>query len=281
MNESDLQRDLRASLFLRSTDRSVISYPTLDGKMIRHDVQKHIEKNDVNDLFYGTWDETIKVDDQIKVTYTSYLISLIKTRNLVPECSLDCNSHGTCFFLSYSSIMNCFCDEGYFGDSCKTSTMVNTLAFDYSSIVKMTSFHLPSTTDIKYDLDRMQTSLMTSIGDVRTEINKLSNKINDIMGDMIQDMKSQLQWQGLVTQYGEIIQDLTYYHDILAGNTFQDQSFDKFIQDEVRILAEAAANPDKVEKYLQLVNYLFVGRRGVPLLNHKSLIFAEMDRNIF
>ena len=280
-NKGVLKEDIRASLFLRSTDKSVISYPTIDGKIIRQDARTLIAKNDVKDLFYGTFDEKIKIDDEIKVVYTTYLIALMKTRNLVPECSLDCNSHGKCFFLPYSNAMYCFCDEGYFGDSCQTATSVNTLAFDYSSIVKMTSFNLPTTTDIKYDLDRLHTSILVSIGNVRTGINRLSNKINNIVGDMIQDMKSQLQWQGLVTQYGEVIQDLKYYHDILAENAFQDQTDDKFIKEEVRMLAEAAANPDKVEKYLQLVNYLFVGRQDVPLLNHKSLIFAEMDRNIF
>ena len=280
-NDGFSKEYIRASIFLRSTDRSVISYPTTDGKIIQQDTKALITKNDVKDFFYGTWDETTKEDDDIKVVYTTYVIALIQTRNMVPECSLNCNSRGKCFFLAYSNTMNCFCDEGYSGNSCQTATSVNTLAFDYSSIVKMTSFQLTTSTDIKYDLDRLHTSILVSTGNVRTEINRLSNKINNIVGDMIQDMKSQLQWQGLVTQYGEVIQDLKYYHDILTDNAFQDRTDDKFIEEEVRILAEAAANPDKVEKYLQLVNYLFVGRQDVPLLNHKSLIFAEMDRNIF
>ena len=276
------EEELRASIFLRSTDRSAISYPTKEGDIIQDDAREHIEKNDLKDLFYGAWDETKKVQNEIVVAYTTYAITLIKTKDWetrVPECSLDCSSHGECFFLPFSKTMNCSCDAEYYGDTCNTSTAARTMAFDYSSIVKMTSFHLPTTTDIKYDLERMHTSITTSIGNAQTEIKRLNSKLENTIGDMTQDMKSQLQWQGLVTQYGEVIQDLKYYNDILAGNNFLEHSSDKFLMKEVMILAESAANPDKLEKYLQMVNYLFVGRQDVPLINHKSLIFAEMERN--
>ena len=98
---------------------------------------------------------------------------------------------------------------------------------------------------------------------------------------MVDSVSNRQQMQGLVIQYAGVIQDLQYYYHVMFENGTPDISIktDQFLRKERIAFAQFLANPDQLEKNLQMVNYLFVGRRDTPLVNHKSLIFEEMENN--
>ena len=199
-----------------------------------------------------------------------------------------CNKKGTCYFLPFTKKDACNCTKGHFGNTCEDSKAEDDMSSEYSKIMGITS-RLPTTVDLKYQIQKQQASLMTSFNNLHAGIAKLDSQLNKLFDDVNKAMQHTLKYQNLLTQYGEILRNIRYYYQVFIS------SFDPAIRKTLTIdsaaampnpllkresllLAKTLLNPDTLRKHLYIFNYLVIGREDLSLVNHKSLLFLEMDR---
>ena len=261
----------KASLFMRMCQKIVVSYSTTDGKV--HQYSKHSggEYNahdvDVTDLMYDSG------------TVMSVLALMQSPDDQVRRCSRDCGFNGECSFLPYSKQMICYCRDEFYGDNCQSNIVKKKTIAAYNKLLAATVLHIPTRTDLKAQLEIAQRRLKSNVETADSRMQMLSGQIGRMTSNMFGEINTRQEWQGLVTQYSEILQDMKYYHYVLGNDDSSHLGHDKFSKMELKTLAKQIIIPDKLEKYLQMVNYLFVGRDGTPLVSHRSLIFEEMKRH--
>ena len=256
----------KALLFTRLCQTTIVSYSTTDGKVYQELGRGFKAHGKVTDLMYDTG-RTVSV------------LALMPTSDdEVKKCSADCGSNGKCSYLPYSKQMTCYCSNEFYGDNCESNIMKRTTKAAYSKILATTSLHIPTRTDLKAELEETERRLKSSVGTTDARIHMLTGQMGRMSSDLLGEINTRQQWQGLVTQYSEILQDIKYYHYVLVNDGSYGTGQDEFLKMELESFARQLINPDKMEKYLQMVNYLFVGRDGIPLVNHRPLIFEEMER---
>ena len=140
---------------------------------------------------------------------------------------------------------------------------------------------MPINADLKAELHQVENCFRSQFQTVTERNNVLGKRIGEITTHMVENIHNHRQRQGLVIQYADVIQDLNYYyHVMLEYETSQiNVDSDPFLRKERLLFAKMISNPDKLRKHLQMVNYLFIGRHDTPLVNHRSLIFQEMENN--
>ena len=243
------------------------------------------------EVSYGTNTRTIKIVDAEKIEseskksllYISYHGGMralaLRQNEYTLECSLVCNFRGSCNFLPHSKGMYCICDDGFYGRDCKSSIGNKKLTNEINNLFKSTRLIIPTFSDLKSELEKTESLIRLKFESSNERITMLSGRINRVTTSIVNEINRYQQWQGLVLQYSEVIQDLKYYENVFTEYEKADVDSNSFLQQERLSFATSLVNPDKLEKCLQMVNYLFVGRHDTPLINHKSLIFEEMDKN--
>ena len=258
----------KAVLISRLCQNIVVSYTTGDGTVDLNFGREFKGHKNVTELMYDTGH------------IVSALALMPTSDDEVRKCSADCGPNGECSFLPYSKQMTCYCSDMFYGDNCESNIMKRTTKAAYSKLLAATSLHIPTRTDLKTELEVAGNRLKSSVGTADARIRMVTGRISRMTADMLGEINTHQEWQGLVTQYSEVLQDIKYYQHVLVNNNSSDTSTgrDEFLKMELESLAKQIMNPDKLEKYLQMVNYLFVGRDSTPLVNHRSLVFVEMER---
>ena len=259
--------------------KGIVRYKTETGNMQIRDVSRITAYNDglVNAVgrtrFYYGW----------LSGYRKPLMRVIALDhdNTLRVCSLDCSSHGDCHFLPHTRKMYCVCTNAFYGTNCELSIETQKMSNDLNKLLKINIQRISTNSDLKAELKQLENNFRSNF-QTSTEITSVfSKRIGQITTNMVDSISNSQQMQGLVIQYAGVIQDLQYYYHVMFENDTSDNSIknDQFLREERMTFAQFLANPDKLEKNLQMVNYLFVGRRDTPLVNHKSLIFEEMENN--
>ena len=196
-------------------------------------------------------------------------------------CSLKCNSRGSCNFLPHTNKMYCFCKDNFYGTNCEFSIEDQKMTNDLNKLIKVYRLHIPSNSDLMAELQKTESILRLKFHISLEKSKLLSKRISRITTNMVDGMNNRQKWQGLVIQYADVLQSLQYYYQVMREYDMSDINIeaDPFLRNERLSFAESIINPDKLEKCLQMVNYLFTGRHDTPLLNHRSLIFEEMENN--
>ena len=243
------------------------------------------------EVSYETNTGTIKIVDAEKIEseskksllYISYHGGMralaLRQNEYTLECSLVCNFRGSCNFLPHSQGMYCICDDGFYGRDCKSSIGNKKLTNEINNLFKSTRLIIPTLSDLKSELEKTESLIRLKFESSNERITMLSGRMNRVTTSIVDEINRYQQWQGLVLQYSDVIQDLKYYENVFTEYEKADVDSNSFLQQERLSFATSLVNPDKLEKCLQMVNYLFVGRHDTPLINHKSLIFEEMDKN--
>ena len=270
------------SSFLLHVDpcyKGIVRYKTETGNMQIRDVSKITLDNDglVNAVgrtrFYYGWPDG----------YQKPLKRVIALNHdtTLPVCSLDCSSHGDCHFLPHTRKMFCVCTNAFYGTNCELSIETQKMSNDLNKLLKVNIQHISTNSDLKVELKQLEKNFRSNFQTSTELTSTFSKRIGQITTNMVDSISNRLQMQGLVIQYAGVIQDLQYYYHVMFENDTSHNSIknDQFLREERMTFAQFLSNPDKLEKNLQMVNYLFVGRRDTPLVNHKSLIFEEMENN--
>ena len=254
--------DFKAVLFLKHCHTSFASYATKGGAIQVRNAKEAYP------LVYAAGE------------IGPYGLGLLSTTadNIV-QCSLECSSHGSCEFLPHTKQMYCSCNDGFYGNNCGSSIKNLKITNDFDKILQATTLHIPTNTDLKFELEQTQRSLTQLYRTSKERIKLLSTQVGRITTHVLNELNNRKQFQNLVIQYAEIIQDLNYYYHVVMEFNRTTTESDSFLRKEMISFAQYIANPDKLEKLLEMVNYLFVGRYDTQLLNHKSLLFEEMEKN--
>ena len=264
-NIQELFASYDAILILLPCYQGEVSYQTKTGKIKIVDANK-IESESKKSLLYIFNHDGVSA---LALRQNEYTIA----------CSLDCNLRGSCNFLPHSHEMYCLCDDGFYGRNCNSSTGNKKLKNEINKLFKSTRLIIPTHSDLKSDLEKTERLIRLKFEPSNEQITMLSGQLKRVTTNIVGESNRFQQWQGLVIQYSDVIQDLKYYGDILSEYDKADVDSNSFLQKERLSFATTLINPDKLDKLLQMVNYLFVGRHDTPLVNHKSLIFEEMDKN--
>ena len=264
-NIQDLYASYDAILLLLPCYEGEISYETKTGAIKIVNADK-IESESKKSLLYISNHDGIRA---LALRQTEYTLA----------CSLVCNSRGSCNFLPHSQEMYCICDNGFYGKDCKSSIGNKKLTNEINNLFKSTRLIIPTHSDLKSDLEKTESLIRLKYESSNERITMLNGRMNRVTTSIVDEINRYKQWQGLVLQYSDVIQDLKYYEDVFTEYDKVDVDSNSFLLEERLSFATSLVNPDKLEKCLQMVNYLFVGRHDTPLINHKSLIFAEMDKN--
>ena len=199
----------------------------------------------------------------------------------VKACSLECSSHGSCHFLIHTTIMYCFCNKNFYGAHCESSIETQKMSNDLNKLLNVNKLHMPSNSDLKAELQKTENIFRSNFQTSMEKSKTLSKRLSKITTDMVSEINKNKQWQNLVDQYADVIQDLQYYYQVMLEYDTLDINIesDPFLKQEKFSFAKMIVNPDKLRKHLQMVNYLFTGRHDTPLVNHRSLILEEMENN--
>ena len=268
----------KALLYIAPCYKGIVSYPSKSGTMQIRDVKEINFNNDglVNHLgkvkmYYG-WLYGIERPPM-------RVIGLNKDRNFQKKCSLDCKSNGECNFLPHSTNMFCLCNSNFYGTNCELSIEQEIYSNDLNKLLKVNIRLNPTNSALKTELQKLENSFNSQLKTSSERSKALNNKIGGITTNLVDSIKKGQQWQGLVIQYADVIQDLHYYYHVMLEYDKSDVKIesDPFLKEEKLSFAKFLVNPDKLEKNLQMVNYLFLGRYDTPLVNHRSLMFEEME----
>ena len=253
---------------MRACQNIVVSSSTTDGKLQQQSAGEYnAHDDDVTDLMYDSG------------TVMAVLALMSSPDDQVRRCSRDCGVNGECYFLPYSKQMTCYCSDEFYGDNCESNIVKRKTIAAYNKLLATTALHIPTRTDLKEQLEVAQRRLKSNVEAADARMQMFSGQISRTTSNMVGEISTRQEWQGLVTQYSEILQDIKYYHYVLGNDDSSDFGHGEFSRVELESLAKQIINPDKLEKYLQMLNYLFVGRDGTPIVSHRSLIFEEMERH--
>ena len=247
-----------------SYKKIIASYPK-KGTIFQIDDVRTIESKSAGDVAYASGTEI-------------GLIAMQREQKHIP-CSLECNSQGKCNFLPHSRQMYCVCSDKFYGTHCNASIGTTTMTKDFNKIFKATKLLIPRNSDLIAYLQKTENILRWTFQFNNDKIKMLSKRISRITTSMIDNVIIHQGRQNLVIQYADAIQDLRYYYHLLSEYEMADIESEPFLKKEKLSFARYITNPDKLEKYLQMVNYLFIGRHDTPLVNHMPLMFTEMDAN--
>ena len=200
---------------------------------------------------------------------------------VVKTCSLECNSHGICNFLPHTKKMYCFCSKGFYGTHCEYSIVKQKISYNLNKLLTLYKLHIPKHSDLQAELQNTE-NIVRSKFQTSSERNILFSKtIGRITTNTVENINERQQWQNLVIQYADVIQNLQYFYEVMLEYATSKTKIDadQFLKEERLIFANFLINLDTLEKHLQMVNYLFIGRHDTPLLNHRSFIIEEMENN--
>ena len=257
---SILYSEANEVLEMHSCYKGIASFPTKQGIIQVDDVRKIDSKS------------TYAVKNDVG------FISMQRANRHKP-CSAECNSHGKCHFLPYSRQMYCLCNDKFYGEHCNESITKTILTKDVKNIIQVTKLLIPRNSDLISEIQKAENTLRWTLQTNNDKIQMLNRRIDKISINMVHNIISNQDRKSLVIQYADVIQDLKYYHHLMSEYEHTNIKSDPLVREERLSFARNIIHPDKLGKYLQMVNYLFIGRYDTPLVNHKSLIFSEMDNN--
>ncbi|KAK3106563.1 hypothetical protein FSP39_022637 [Pinctada imbricata] len=231
----------------------------------------------VNGLICSTSDSPIYV-----------IATLMSVDQDISECTKTCNNHGECFFLPLTKSSGCKCHEGYYGSNCNQTLTVDKMALDLSGLMDI-AFKIPSLSDISHKLEDIHVSLQSDMSNIQNSIKALDKKLTTIFNTMSRELMSSFDWHGLITQYGKIVRDLKYFYHVLVEttDTHIDDSImtsvengeNSLITKEKEEMARVILKPNQLRSHLYYLNYLFLGRKDISLVSHKSILFQTMDKH--
>ena len=272
-----------ALVLLRYCHNAVVSYSTANGTIHQQPVNTFTKIN-TSDLFF-----TVKQNDRYQNTFngwytdydtTTYAMALVPTRNeKIVKCTRDCSLNGICEIMPYSTKMFCFCNEGFYGPNCKSTIGKRKFTSDYDKILKVSSDILPTTSNVKAELEKTHTLLVSNFETSKSQFKAIIGRVSQSTTNMVENINTNQNLKNLVIQYGEALQGLGYYHHVLLEYESLHEEENPLLKEELMSFARSITHPDKLEKYLQMLTYLFVGRHDTALINHRSLIFEEMEKN--
>ena len=206
-----------------------------------------------------------------------------------PQCSESCNKRGQCYFLPYSAVMACRCDDGFQGDNCELSNEdVRHQSVINSLLIK--TMKLPTLTSIQHTLDDTQLYLKASLTDIKATMARLSAQIDEkikILGEFVSD---KLEYFNLLDRYQNAIQNL-YYFQFLSENEIKHQYFNVSLENLTEATPPTSSDAEDVEyarylvgpvgirKWLYQIDFLIRGRNDSQFYAHNPLLFMVMDRH--
>ncbi|XP_065071733.1 uncharacterized protein LOC135696306 [Rhopilema esculentum] len=208
-------------------------------------------------------------EDKVRVVIT------LKSEEQVSgvKCSLECSSHGRCKEMPFSSARYCQCKPFYQGQKCEDKVKAN-LAKTMDAMLAKT-LKLPMLSDIAYDIKDMREYVGVGIGALQAAVSELEEKFQRAYDKISHQLSSQFEWANLLTLYSSSLQNIKQY--ALRFETLPKRYAD-IMEEEGRKLATAVLAPNGIERWLTDVNFLLIGRSGVPLLKHKPMLILFMNK---
>ena len=208
---------------------------------------------------------------------TIRLVVLLKSKEMPTKekcSSRTCNDRGSCIYLPLSSKKLCQCDKFYEGESCEEHDKIK-LAKTIADMFKAT-LKVPMLSDIKHDIENMQKYIVVGLGKIQTAISELELVFQGALKSLADKITNELKWSNLVTQYSSSIRKISYYSYLFENLPKSHPNNTKI---EGRKFATEILALNGIEKWLYEINFLFLGRSGLPLVSHQPLIVHLLEKN--
>ena len=222
----------------------------------------------------------------------SYLVAVsFRQTDYPPKCTKSCSGNGKCFLYPYSSKMECRCNPGFSGDSCKSSETSIQLQSNINSILDNT-LKLPSFSSIQHTLEDVHMSLLTASENIEDSVIELGNKIDEQFKILGEFMLSTFGWFAILLKYNDAIDNLNYFHSISSSKIHhfpemqnysiatltRNSTRDRFSTLEEKDIVNFLLTPTGIQKWLYQFNFVVVGRKDSEFNSHKPLLFMLMEQ---
>ena len=200
-----------------------------------------------------------------------------------PNCTRQC-FNGACRILPYSSKMECQCREGFNGDRCQFSD--NDIKHQLAMFAVLKSpIKLPSIASIQNTMDNTELFVEIAMGNIENALLTMETNVMDRIKELDQGITRKLEWMMMVDKYSDSIENLIYFGK-LSNLTYireheltskcQPEQFE--VNHEKEGIAQYLLNPFGIQKWLDDLNFLIMGRNEISIDSHKPVVYIVMDK---
>ena len=137
------------------------------------------------------------------------------------------------------------------------------------------TLQLPVLSDVAYDIADLREYLGIGIGSVQATISQLEKTLTNAFTELTNKIDNQFQWSNLIAHYGAPVKNIKYYSYRFE---FLPEQYPGRMKEEGEKLATAVLKAEGIQKWLYELNFLFLGRRGTPIVSHAPMLFAFMEK---